>query len=56
VFISEVNWLCQVKYLSSSQVLDLKSVESSWNFFEKMLSWIEKLNLSTWVELKSLTQ
>ncbi len=52
---SILNWSRQVEYLSSSQVLDSKSVELSWNFFEKVLSWIEKLNLSTWVELRSLT-
>ncbi len=52
----EVNWLRQVEYLSSSQVLDSKSVELNWNFFEKVSSWIEKLNLTTWIELRSLTQ
>ncbi len=53
---SWLNWLRQVEYLSLSWVLDSKSVELNWNFFEKVLSWIEKLNLRTWIELKSLTR
>ncbi len=44
---SWLNWSCWIEYLSSSQVLDLKSVELSWNFFEKVLSQVEKLNSST---------
>ncbi len=55
-YCSEVDWSRQVKYLSSSWVLDSKSVELNWIFFEKVLSWVEKLNLRTRVELKSLTQ
>ncbi len=54
-FDSILDWSRQVKYLSSSQVLDLKSVESNWNFFEKVLSRVEKLNSRTQVELRSLT-
>ncbi len=54
--ISDINWSCQVEYLSSSRVLDLKSDESSWNFFEKVSSRIEKLNSRTQVELRSLTR
>ncbi len=53
---SWLNWSRQVKYLSSSQVLDLKSIKLSWNFFEKVSSWIEKLNLRDQIKLKSLTQ
>ncbi len=51
-----LDWSHQVEYLSLSRVLDLKSVESSWNFFEKVLSQIEKLNSRTQIELRSLTQ
>ncbi len=51
-----VDWSRQVEYLSSSRVLDSKSVKSSWNFFEKVSSRIEKLNSSTRVELRSLTR
>jgi len=58
VFINlmSLDWLRQVKYLSLSRVLDSKSIKLSWNLFEKVLSQIEKLNSSTWVELRSLTQ
>ncbi len=53
---SSIDWSRQVKYSSSSQVFDPKSVESSWNFFEKVSSRIEKLNSRTRVELRSLTR
>ncbi len=43
-----------VRLIALSRVLNLKSVESSWNFFEKVLNWVEKLNSSTQVELRSL--
>ncbi len=46
----------QVKYLSSSWVLDLKSIKSNWIFFKNVLSQIKKLNLSIQVELRSLIQ
>jgi len=51
-------WFCRVssRLIASSRVLDSKSVKSSWNFFEKVSSWVEKLNSSTQVELRSLTQ
>jgi len=49
-------WSRWVEYLSSSQVFDLKSVELNWNFFEKVSNWVEKLNLSTQVELRNLIQ
>ncbi len=52
----KLDWSRRIEYSSSSQVLDSKSVESNWNFFEKVSSWIEKLNSSTRVELRSLTQ
>jgi hypothetical protein len=45
-----------IRLIASSRVLDSKSVESNWNFFEKVLSRIEKLNSSTRVELRSLTR
>ncbi len=35
---SWINWSHQVKYLSSNQVFNSKSVKSSWNFLKKMLS------------------
>ncbi len=38
LMISLIDWLHQVEYLSLNQVLDLKSVELGWNFFEKVLS------------------
>ena len=44
------------RLIASSWVLDLKSVELSWNFFEKVSSWIEKLNSRTQIELRSLIQ
>ncbi len=44
------------RLIASSRVLDSKSVESSWNFFEKVSSRVEKLNSSTRVELRSLTR
>ncbi len=53
---SYLDWSRQVEYLSSSRVLNLKSIKSSWNFFEKVSSWIEKLNSRTWIELRSLTR
>ncbi len=46
----------KTRLIASSRVLDSKSVESSWNFFEKVSSRIEKLNPSTRVELRSLTR
>ncbi len=46
----------QIRLIASSRVLDSKSVESSWNFFERVLSWVEKLNSSTRIELRSLTR
>ncbi len=49
------NWVSN-RLIASSRVFDLKSVELSWNFFEKVSSWVEKLNLRTQVELRSLTQ
>ena len=52
----KLDWSRRIEYSSSSRVLDSKSVESNWNFFEKVSSWIEKLNSSTRVELRSLTQ
>ncbi len=47
--------LVECRLIASSQVLDLKSVKLSWNFFEKVSSRVEKLNSSTQVELRSLT-
>ncbi len=47
---SHVDWLHQVKYLSLNQVLDSKSIKLSWNFFEKVSNWVEKLNSTTWLE------
>ncbi len=52
----KLDWSRRIEYSSSSRVLDSKSVESNWNFFEKVSSWIEKLNSSTRVELRSLTR
>jgi len=49
-------WSMKIKLITSSQVLDLKSVELNWNFFEKVSSRVEKLNSSTWVKLRSLTR
>ncbi len=54
--ITQLNWSCWVKYSSSSWVLDSKSVKLNWIFFEKVLSWVEKLNSRTWVKLRSLTR
>ncbi len=51
-----VDWSRWVEYSSLSRVLNLKSVELNWIFFEKVLSWVEKLNSRTRIELKSLTQ
>ncbi len=51
-----IDWSCQVEYLSSSQVFNSKSIKSSWNFFEKVSSRVEKLNSRTWIELRSLIQ
>ena len=45
-----------IRLIASGRVLDSKSVESNWNFFEKVSSRIEKLNSSTRVELRSLTR
>ncbi len=52
----KLDWSRRIEYSSSSRVLDSKNVESNWNFFEKVSSWIEKLNSSTRVELRSLTR
>jgi len=52
----KLDWLHSVKYSSSSQVLDLKSVELNWKIFELESRQVEKLNSRTWIELKSLTQ
>jgi len=52
----KLDWSRRIEYSSSSRVLDSKSVESNWNFFEKVSNWIEKLNSSTRVELRSLTR
>ena len=49
----KLDWLRQVEYSSLNQVLNLKSVKLNWNFFEKVLSRVEKLNLTTQVELRS---
>ncbi len=45
-----------LRLIASSRVLDSKSIKLSWNFFEKVLSWVEKLNSRTRVELRSLTR
>ncbi len=44
------------RLIASSWVFNSKSVELSWNFFEKVSSQVEKLNSRTQVELRSLTQ
>ena len=51
-----LDWSRQVEYLSSSWVLDSKSIKLNWIFFEKVSSRIEKLNSRTQVELKSWTR
>ncbi len=55
----QINWLCQVEYLSLSQVFNSKSVELSWIFFWKSveLNWEVELKHSSRVEkLDSTTQ
>jgi len=44
------DWLCQVKYLSSSQVLNLSRLDSSQNSWLEYSSWVEMFNSSIWVE------
>ncbi len=47
---SILNWSRRVEYLSSSQVLDSKSVELNWEVELEHLSRIEKLDLITQFE------